>query len=331
MTIVLLARNLAWLIFLFYSPFILLRMHNNLSQIALEIVLIITYSIFLAIVLNQRKENNIHASRFHQWLSKKKNVKALTRTSIATLRSALCHSSTCSMITASVIAIPLFSLPTQMWMLFITLAFSCAWTYALIVSVINIYNGSHPEKHPQSNALQSPKFEVSRYLNAVVVNDPSYLFHLFKKAGDGYTHNNIVFPDKAETALKLTSYYCALHHVPLHLVNMKHPRHFNTQQKESILSKAKAHERYEIIFDHTQKIDDILNSHMPYSDAAFDILDYITRHPMYEARQNILIIQHYYNDQCPEWLYEFIDDVTSLNRFCYGSVLFIDSSFNQLN
>ncbi len=48
---------------------------------------------------------------------------------------------------------------------------------------------SRLEKHPQSNALQSPKFEVSRYLNAVVVNDPSCLFHLFKKAGDGYTHN----------------------------------------------------------------------------------------------------------------------------------------------
>lgn len=142
MTIALLTRDLAWLIFLFYSPFILLRMHNNLSQIALEIVLIITYSIFLAIVLNKRKENNIHASRFHQWLSKKKNVRALTRASISMLRNTLCHSSTCSMITASVIAIPLFSLPIQMWTLFITLAFSCAWTYALIVSVINIYNGS---------------------------------------------------------------------------------------------------------------------------------------------------------------------------------------------
>lgn len=82
-----------------------------------------------------------------------------------------------------------------------------------------------------------------------------------------------------------------------------------------------------MLSDHIEKIDDIFNSHMAYSDAAFDILDYITRHPMYEARQNILIIQHYNNDQCPEWFYELIDDVSSLNRFCYGSVLFIDSSF----
>ena len=186
---------------------------------------------------------------------------------------------------------------------------------------------SPPEKYPQSNLLQPLKFEASRYLNAVIVNNPTYLFRLFKKAGDGYTHNNMVFPSEAETILKLTSYYCALHHVPLHLVNMRRPRHFNRQQKENIFSKTKAHERYEMIFSHTEKNDDIFNSHMPYSDAAFDILDYITQHPMYEARQNILIIQHYCNDQCPEWLYELIDDITSLNRFCYGSVLFIDSSF----
>ncbi|CAK2040598.1 conserved hypothetical protein [Vibrio crassostreae] len=186
---------------------------------------------------------------------------------------------------------------------------------------------SPPKKYPQSNLLQPPNFEASRYLNAVIVNTPSYLFRLFKKAGDGYTHNNMIFPSEAETVLKLTSYYCALRHVPLHLVNMRRPRHFNKQQKESIFSKTKAHERYEMLSDHIEKIDDIFNSHMAYSDAAFDILDYITRHPMYEARQNILIIQHYNNDQCPEWFYELIDDVSLLNRFCYGSVLFIDSSF----
>ena len=142
MTIALLTRDISWLIFLFYSPFILLRVHNNLYQTTLEIVFIITYSTFLACTLNKQKGNSIHASRFHRWLSKKKNVKALTRTSIATLRNALCHFSVCSVITASIIAIPLFSLPIQMWTLFVTWVFSCIWTYALIVSVIHIYIGS---------------------------------------------------------------------------------------------------------------------------------------------------------------------------------------------
>ncbi|MCY9855408.1 hypothetical protein [Vibrio mediterranei] len=154
----------------------------------------------------------------------------------------------------------------------------------------------------------------------------TYLQNAFTNAASG--RNNIVFTGQATDALNTTIDYCVKQSVPLHIMDMARPRLFSKQQKESILSKTKVHERYKMIINHIDKIDDLFGGHTLYCNAAFDILDCVTQHPMFEARQNILIIQHYHNDQCPEWFNELIDNIASYNRFCCGCVLFLDANFD---
>ncbi|MGR5299199.1 hypothetical protein ACPV5U_27950 [Vibrio mediterranei] len=185
-----------------------------------------------------------------------------------------------------------------------------------------------------STQRSEPNIEYDDYphvdLNVVVTHHAPYLRPIFAQADGCGSNNNIVFSGQssATEALNITRNYCLEQHVPFHIIDMTHPRLFNKQQKETILHRASAHERYSEMFYDTKAMNDTLNGDTSHHDAAMDILDFITQHPMQDAHQNILIIQHYHREKHPNWLYNFLDDVTSYNRPCSGCVLFLNADFS---
>ncbi|MCG9628493.1 hypothetical protein L1D34_27135 [Vibrio mediterranei] len=190
-------------------------------------------------------------------------------------------------------------------------------------SVLSCWTASPSPQHSELGI----EFEEYTHLdlNVIVIHHHAYLLNAFTNAASG--RNNIVFTGQATDALNTTIDYCVKQSVPLHIMDMARHRLFDKQQKETILQRASAHEQYREVFD-VKKMDGTLNGDTPHHDAAMDILDFITQHPMRNARQNILIVQYYHKEKHPDWLYDFLDDVTSYNRFCHGSILFLDANFD---
>jgi hypothetical protein len=154
-------------------------------------------------------------------------------------------------------------------------------------------------------------------MNAITCKNPFYLRYIFKKSANG--NNNIIFLGDPKDALKETSDFCTKHSIQLHIVDMKHPPLINNNQKSKILTLTKEHERYAALLANISKIN---------NDSILHILNGVAKYSSYNPERNIIIVNNFHKNDCSNWEYELLCSLTWLNRFCLGSVLFVDSSFD---
>ncbi|PSU41899.1 hypothetical protein C9J12_29345 [Photobacterium frigidiphilum] len=154
-------------------------------------------------------------------------------------------------------------------------------------------------------------------MNAITCKNPFYLRYIFKKSANG--NNNIIFLGDPKDALKETSDFCTKHNIQLHIVDMKRPPLINKNQKTKILALTKKHERYAALLTDISKIN---------NDSILHILNGVIKHSLYNPERNIIIVNNFHKNDRSNWEYEFLCSLTRLNRFCLGSVLFLDSSFD---
>lgn len=137
-----LTTRLTWIVFLFYSPFLLLRLRMNVMYLAAEILIILCYCIFLSFRLKSKSREHPQAKKIHDWITKNDNVEQLTKRSINTLKNMLLKT-TPLILGVALLAITIDGLNSQDFSHILRILFSFVWGCSLIKTAMSICDFSN--------------------------------------------------------------------------------------------------------------------------------------------------------------------------------------------
>lgn len=136
-----LTTRLTWVVFLFYSPFLLLRWQVNVMYLAAEILTILCYCLFLSFRLEVKSREHPQARKIHAWITKNGNVEELTRRSINTLKNILFKTIPLIVVIA-LLTMEIDSLNNLELLHVLRVLFSFVWGCSLIITLMFIWNSS---------------------------------------------------------------------------------------------------------------------------------------------------------------------------------------------